>query len=478
MTRLLSAIGLALLLGGAAQADPAARADSAAQADPATEPPPVRAALESLDHEVKSAMAADALPGLAIAVVEGDRPIWARGYGLADIAAALPVTAATRFRLASMSKLFTALAIVQLRDAGKLDLDDPVARHLAWYRLADDPHPALTIRELLLQLGGLPREAPGGSWNDRVMPSREALIAALTSEPAAIPPETQWKYSNLGYAVLGLVVEAASGESYADYVTRHILAPLGMAETVVEPAPDLPGLATGYGKRIGSGREVRPFLPMGGVTPAAGIVSSAGDMARFLGWMLDETDGPVLAARSRREMLRVQAMLPDWSTGQGLGFELRRVGGDLRIGHSGRAAGYAGRLEIDPASRLGVVVLTNADENGPGHLIDRAIALLAPAMAAAAPTAPGAPDPAWTKYVGTYRNEGRDSAIALIEGRLAWIDPQAPDPVRTRIFLEPAGPDRFRFTAGALIGETLLFETDNSGRVVSMRAAGATDWKQ
>jgi CubicO group peptidase (beta-lactamase class C family) len=441
--------------------------------------PPVLAAEQALDPLILDAMSRHAVPGLQIAIVAGDTLLLDRSYGLADVASGRRVTGDTRFRLASMSKLFTAIAIMQLRDAGRLALDDRVTDHLAWFRLQGDPHPAITLRELLLQLAGLPREALGTSWADRRMPDRDALIRDMPEEPESIPREAHWKYSNLGYAVLGLVIEAASGESYESYVGRHILVPLGMTQTVVVPPADLADLATGYGQRLETGREPRAFLPMGGITPAAGLVSTASDMAKLARWMLADRDSPILSAASRREMLRAQAIFPDWSGAQAIGFELRRVAGSTRIGHAGQAAGYAGRIEVDPEAGLGVVVLTNADEGGIARLIDQTMALFAPAIAAATPPAPvSVPDPAWSRYVGTYSFEHRDSAIAIVDGRLVWLDPAAADPLKTKIQLDPAGPGRFRFASGGLMGEILSFETDAAGKVIRLRAGGEYDWRK
>jgi D-alanyl-D-alanine carboxypeptidase len=457
--RLLALVLLAGLIAGAA------RADSAPM-------PPLETAFATLDREIAADMQARAIPGLAIAIIHGRDTLWRHDYGLADLGRGEKVRPGTRFRLGSMSKLLTGLAIVQLRDAGKLDLDDPVTRHLPWFRLADDAHPAITIRELLLHLSGLPREAPGASWTDRVMPTRNQLIEALPEVAQAIPAETSWKYSNLGYAVLGLVIESASDESYAGYLTAHVLRPLGMADTVVEPEPDMAMLATGYGARGPDGtRAPRDFLAMAALTPAAGIVSTTGDMAKLAAWALNEAESPVLAAQSRREMLRIQAEFPDFSGGQGLGWETHRAGNSTRIGHAGKAGGFAGRLALDPASKLGVVVLTNADENGPGKLADRALDLTAAALAAATPPGP-APhaDPAWQAYLGTYGTGGRDASIIIAEGRLAWQDAAG-----ARIYLDPAGSDRFKWASGSLIGELVIFERDPSGRVTRMLEGGYWD---
>jgi CubicO group peptidase (beta-lactamase class C family) len=427
------------------------------------------------DRAIRAEMQAGFSPGLQAAVVEGGALVWSGSYGVADIASAAPVTPATRFVLGSVSKLFTALAIVQLRDAGKLGLDDPVLRHLPWFTLQGEPHPSLTIRELLVHLAGLPRDALGASWNERRMPSRERLIADMGQEPVALPPETSWKYSNLGYAVLGLVVEAASGQTYAEYVTRHITEPLGMTRTVVEPGPGLHDLATGYGIPKGGKRAPREFLAMGAMLPAAGIASTASDMAKLLIWMLDDSDGKVLSPQSRREMLRAQAALPDGFGGQGLGFELRRVGTVIRIGKAGRAAGYTARIEADPALGLGIVVLANGDDAHPTVLEERGFTLFAAAIKAAAAAKPS-PDPAWQRYIGTYvSTEGGESGIAIVDGRLAWVDPSAADPTKTAIPLDPAGPNRFRFTSGGLIGEIAEFETDAAGQVTGLLAGGTLD---
>jgi|HubBroStandDraft_1064217.scaffolds.fasta_scaffold00705_4 D-alanyl-D-alanine carboxypeptidase len=447
-------------------------AAAAVRAEGLDSAPPVAAAFATLDREIAADLRARAIPGLAIAVIHGRDLLWHRDYGDADLARGDKVGPGTRFRLGSMSKLLTGLALVQLRDAGRLDLDDPVTRHLPWFRLAGDPHPAITLRELLLHLSGLPREAPGASWTDRVMPSREDLVRTLADVAPAIPAESGWKYSNLGFALLGLVVEAASGQSYADYVGTHVLLPLGMTDTVVEPKPDTPGLATGYGPRGPDGpREARAFLTMGALTAAAGIASTAADMAKLAAWALDDGDSLVLSARSRREMLRIHADFSDFSGGEGLGWETRRAGNVIRIGHAGKAAGFAGRIAIEPATGLGVVVLTNADENGPGKWVDRALDLAGPAVAAATPPAPApVADPAWQDYVGTYGTGPRDAAILVANGRLAWQDSSG-----TRIYLVPSGPDRFKWESGGLVGEPVTFERDASGRVVRMLEGGEHD---
>ena len=434
-------------------------------------------ALETLDRAAATERAHQDLPALALAIVHGDDLVWQHQYGDATLEPRTAATAETRFCIGSVTKLLTALATVQLRDSGKLDLDDRVTRALPWFRLKDEPHPATTIRELLLQLSGLAREPIGLSWADRSMPTREDLIAEMPSERVTVRPESHWKYSNLGYALLGLIVESASGQSYADYVGDRILKPLGMTETVVGAATPPTDTATGYGVRTRAGRIARPFLPTGGMTPAAGACTTASDLARFASWMVSDSDGPVLSARSRAEMERVQAMPAGWTTGQGLGFEVRHDGTSTRIGHGGRAAGFGAVVEVDAESRLGVVAMANADDASLRRLVEQAFTLLAPILPPPAPE-PARSDPAWRKYVGRYVFDGRESEVALVDGRLVWQDPTASDPAETRITLQPVRPNVFRFASGGLAGEDVTFELNKDGSVRRMLAGGGYDWKQ
>ncbi|MBC8077003.1 MAG: beta-lactamase family protein, partial [Chloroflexales bacterium] len=174
-------------------------------------------------------------PGLSLGVVYDQQLIWAQGVGTSDREQATPATPATIYRIASITKLFTATAIMQQRDAGRLRLDDPVAEHLPWFQVkpAAADAPAITIRHLLTHTAGLPRESPFPYWTDGAFPSREQLIAALPDQQAVFAPETRWKYSNLALTLAGEVVQATSGQPYADYMHAHILAPLGMDSTSV-----------------------------------------------------------------------------------------------------------------------------------------------------------------------------------------------------------------------------------------------------
>ena len=210
------------------------------------------------------------LPGIVVGVVLDQDLVWAGGFGHADLDADRRMERDTRFRMASHSKLFTATAIMQLREQGKVRLDDPVTDYLPWFTFqaaaADDP--PLTIEHLLTHSSGLPREA-GSHWSDLDFPTAAEVRDLMADRQAAFSPEVRWKYSNLAYTVAGMVVEQVSGLSWAEYLQQNIFDPLGMSSSSVDTEDDK--LATGYGIRVPDGsRAVMPFVDARGMAAATG----------------------------------------------------------------------------------------------------------------------------------------------------------------------------------------------------------------
>src|SRR4051812_11334294 len=206
------------------------------------------------------------LPGIAVGVVSDQELVWSKGFGFADMQAHRPMTAMTKCRIASNSKLFTAVAIMQLREEGKLRLDDPVGPYLPWFKevpASDDDGP-ITIEQLLSHSSGLQREA-GDHWASNTFPTSGEIERLYGQRQAPVSPSVRWKYSNFAFALAGLVVEKVSGERWADYVTRHIFEPLGMDASSVDE--DVEGLAVPYGRRMPDGsRAVLPFVSARGMT--------------------------------------------------------------------------------------------------------------------------------------------------------------------------------------------------------------------
>lgn len=204
----------------------------------------VRSSCDLLSAWIEAQMAYRGWPGLSIAVVHDQDVVWSRGFGWADVEKKLAATAETLYRVASITKTFTATAILQQRDAGTLRLDDAVRDHLPWFTppASHADAPPITLRHILTHTTGLAREAPFAYWTELHFPTIDEIRAAVAVQASVLPTEDRWKYSNLAFVIAGEVVAKVAGMPWATYVRSHILEPLGMCASLVEnPAPDHPG---------------------------------------------------------------------------------------------------------------------------------------------------------------------------------------------------------------------------------------------
>jgi len=474
MTRVVRSAVLAVLLLLPAVAARAMETDLAKN-------PQVADAIAAFDVVVQKIAREREQPGLSVGLVYGDRLIWSKGYGYADLAKKTPATPATAYRVASITKLFTATAILQLRDAGRLRLDDPVVKHLPWFAprdsFADDP--PITIRHLMTHTSGLTRELDTLYWDDGAFPDHDALVRMVNGAWTIQPREKELKYSNVAVALEGEIVAGVSGESWAGYVKKHILEPLGMTHTEPLPTRDLPTLTTGYHLRLpGQARRVAPFVDIKAMSPCGAIASTVEDLARFVSLQFADTasSGPVvLRGSSLREMHRVQFLNPEWTRGYGLGWGVRRAGDQVRIQHGGSLPGNATMISAAPAERFGVIVLTNADDGRPDLYVDKAWSIVAPAVkkAVAGADMKDTADPSWARYAGDYEwIDGTTSKVLLLSDGLYLLDMTADDPWGDRVRLEPVSPGVFRMKGGSQQDELVRFESDAAGRVIRLREPG------
>jgi D-alanyl-D-alanine carboxypeptidase len=413
-------------------------------------------------------------PGMVVGVVSDQRLVWSKGFGLANVAGKAPMTPQTKFRMASHSKLFTATAIMQLREQGKLRLDDPVAMHLSWFKVrsAEPDDPPITIEELLTHSSGLPREA-GSHWTTFNFPTSDELRGLMAERQAPFSPDVRWKYSNLAYTVAGMIVEQVSGLTWAEYLQRHVFDPLGMSSSSVDR--NVTGMAVGYGRRRPDGtRAVNPFIDAKGMAAATGLTSTVEDMARFVSAQFRK--GPrggtrILSTGSLREMHRVRVLESNWTQGNAIGFAVRKAGEKIYVSHGGSYPGYQTNTMIWPDGKVGVIVLTNADDGNPAAIATELMNTVGEAVAKAAEPAEPAKtwDPSWSRFAGLYRGRGGDSHVVELNKSLVIINPAAAN-LDNPIRLEPIGQGLFRYTArtgGGPVGEVVRFVEEN-GRVVRM----------
>ena len=250
--------------------------------------PGVADALHLLDVWMDAAQAYGGIPGASLSVVHDQELVWAKGYGYAHVEREEPATSSTMYSICSISKLFTAVGVLQLRDQGNVELDDPVAKHLDWFRIRDDYPEAgpVTVEGLLTHTSGLPREAGAPYWTgpDYPFPTHEEIVATLPTQSMLYPPRTYYQYSNLALTLAGEIVAAASGQAYDDYIRANILDPLGMSSTFTDLDDRFRGnrLASGYTARGRDGqRQLVPDYSVRGISPAAGFVSTVEDLGAF-----------------------------------------------------------------------------------------------------------------------------------------------------------------------------------------------------
>lgn len=471
-------VGIArMILVGAvlfSSAEPRLAAQTSASRPSPAEDPDVQGAKRLFSAWLESQIAYRGLPGVVVGVVADQDLVWAAGFGMANTQMKLPMTPATKFRMASHSKLFTATAIMQLREQGKVRLDDPVSKYLPWFHVkpAESDDPAVTIEELLTHSSGLPREA-GSHWTTYDFPTQEQLRNLTPERQAAFAPEVRWKYSNLAFSIAGMVIEAASGEKWADYIQHHIFNPLGMTASSVDQ--NASGLAVGYGRRMPDGsREVVPFVDARGMAAATGITSTVEDMAKFVSAQF--RTGPmggrqILSTGSLREMHRVRVLENDWSHGYAIGFAVNRVKDKVYVGHGGGYPGYTTYTMIQLDSKVAVIALTNTNDSDPSDIAGQLMRTVGVAVAKATATPPKvvAWDPSWARFAGLYRGKWSDEQVVVLNQQLVIIAPNGRN-VDEPIHLEPLGNGLFRYVApggGGEVGEVVRFVEEN-GKVVRM----------
>jgi CubicO group peptidase (beta-lactamase class C family) len=328
---------------------------------------------EWLDREVPALLEAHRVPGAAVALVEGGRVAWTRGYGRADVARRVPVTPDVVFQVASISKPVAAWGVMRLVEEGKLELDAPVSRYLTRWELPPSEFDAsgVTVRRLLshtagLSLGGYPGMPPAPD----ALPGLEESLSGTTNGAGdvrlVLEPGRRWQYSGGGYTLLQLLVEEVTGESFAAYLQREVLDRLGMERSAYEWRPELRAVtALGYAP---AGRPLPNHLFT--EQAAAGLYTTAESLAGFVAAGLAGPNGE----RHGRGVLRPETVALMYSPAPasrngfghyGLGYIVETLpGGERMVGHSGANRGWRSRFAALPQHGAGIVLLTNSDSGG------------------------------------------------------------------------------------------------------------------
>jgi CubicO group peptidase (beta-lactamase class C family) len=384
----------------------------------------------------------------------------------------------TIYSICSISKLFTSVAIMKLRDAGKLRLEDLIADHLPWFNLQQqfpDTGP-ITIRSVLTHSSGLPRESDYPYWTgpDFPFPTQKQVKAKLGSQKTLYSPSTYFQYSNLGMTLLGEIVAEVSGMPYQKYIEENILKPLRLANTRTKLPESLwrGKLATGYtAKKRDGTRSMLPLFQAEGIAAAAGFSSTVEDLARFASWqfrLLEKGGEEIIKASTLREMQRVHWVNPDWKTTWGLGFSVWEVDGRTMVGHGGSCPGYRSTLSIDPSKKQAFIVMINAGGVSPYKYVTGMRDILKKATDKAKEEKAEVDLEA---YAGHYNVQPRWSETAVLpwQGKLAVFGLPSENPAKGLTLLKHIEGDKFRrLRKDETLGEEVKFERDKTGKVVRM----------
>ncbi|MGC9333430.1 MAG: serine hydrolase domain-containing protein [Anaerolineae bacterium] len=374
----------------------------------------LQAAFKAVDTFIEQQMAAAGTPGVAVAVTDRERLRHLSTHGWADIAAQRPISVDTLFEIGSISKSFTAIALLQLSEAGLVDLQAPVRRYLPWFQVRSR-YEAITIHHMLSHTAGI---ISGTEFSGEA----RFEVWALRETEACTPPGTHFYYSNAGYKALGLVLEAVEGKGYGEIVRERILTPLGMDATepvIVHGIRDR--MAVGYeaiydDRPVGPGGPLLPATWFESATADGSIASTAGEMATYVRMLLNRGrggEGRVLSEEDFGLMIQRAIALPEEDREEGsfygYGLHIGEEDGSLVVSHSGGMVGYYAAIRADLDEGLGVAVLSNGPGDPVGIVRFALQALRAAQRGHSLPDLPAVVDPRQVEnasdYAGTYHNE-------------------------------------------------------------------------
>ncbi|HEY4132702.1 MAG TPA: serine hydrolase domain-containing protein, partial [Gemmatimonadaceae bacterium] len=305
------------------------------------------------------------IPAISVSIVDGQRILWAQGFGWADSAARVRATASTVYRVGSVSKLFTDIGIMRLVEKGTLNLDAPIQKYLPDFHPKNPFGGEITIRELTSHRAGLTREPPVGNYFDDTSPSLRATVASLNNTTLVYKPGAHSKYSNAGIAVLGEVLEKTQKESFYPYLERAVLQPMGLTNSAFRPLPAIQAkLATADMWTLEGRRFPAPTFQLG-MGPCGSMYSTVLDLGKFLQILFAggmSSNGQRIVARATLDSMWTPQFAPTGSkSGYGIGFGIGQMDGHRTIGHDGAIYGFATTLLAMPDDSIGVVVVATLD---------------------------------------------------------------------------------------------------------------------
>jgi CubicO group peptidase (beta-lactamase class C family) len=402
-------------------------------------------------------------PAVSAGVVRDGALVWSAHIGSARLDPLARPNDDTQYMIGSITKTFTAVLIMALRDAGRLSLDDRLDTYLPQTR-----HGAITIRQMLAHASGLQREPVGRIWENLDAPDQERLLRELEDAEQVLPVHFAFHYSNLAFALLGQIVERLEARAWGEVVTERILAPLEMNNTGL--APDEAARALGYQVHPHTGvASLEPRFDLKATAPLGGLWSTVADLGRYASFVADPID-EVLSNDSLEEMCRPLIMtdVQGWARAYGLGYDLQRIGERVLAGHGGAMPGFVAGLRVRRQDRVGAVVFANSTAGAEtvalaGQMVT-AVLDAEPSMANVWTPSQGQPD--FDGILGSWWTEGEE-IVFEVRNNVLWSRIPGGLPIADTRFVKVDG-DRFRAVLGREGGELLEIIRGPGGDVERM----------
>ena len=318
-------------------------------------PPPASVALDTRLDTLMSRRYEAGQPGGVVLVMRDGKILFRKAYGLASVELGVPMQPDMSFRIGSITKQITAAAVLKLAEEGKLELKAPARRYLEELPRTWE---GITVEQLLNHTAGIPNHTEAASYWSHIredLPPAKLLETYVAHLPLDFEPGTKYHYSNTGYILLGMIIEKASGQPYAEFLDKRFFEPLGLKHVRYGSETELiPGLVPGYTK----GPRPSPYRSTSQTFASGGLVADADDVAR---WLQALYEGKILKSESLARMMAPTRLKNGQELGYGFGVGFRALGGLRLAGHAGGVPGFKSWAEADPASRTIVVILNNTD---------------------------------------------------------------------------------------------------------------------
>lgn len=418
------------------------------------------------------------VPGVQAAMAVENDLVLSTAYGFADVEREVAMTPDHLFRVASHSKMFTATAVLQLVETGQVRLDDPVSHHLSW--LDGSAIAGRTLRELLSHGSGVIRDGRAADYWQLSEPflDHEALQRVALDDAAILEANQTFKYSNIGYSLLGEVIAAVSGMPYNDYVVRQVVERLGLVDTGPELMPDRAAdYATGY-SALGYADDRLPIdhVDTAAMSSATGFTSTARDLVRFMA-AHRLGDERLLTDDSKRRMQHEEWPAVGRERWYGLGIDIELADGHRTLGHGGGYPGHITRTCVEPISGVAISILTNAIDGPARGLVRGALGLIG--LAADKPADGERVDAGADRFCGRFANLWGVTDVVRLGNRLLALSPESDDPADGVMTLRIVGDDRLAVdSTNGLggIGEEMVYTVDGPDIVTVQGPGGVTSW--